>query len=116
MRNADGNITLYHYYLDPETGYDACTRTYIQGVSVFGRTEADVTKEGFVSADVYTVRVPESRGEFAFYAGDVIVLGEALEEDPRRAELTANYRTVLTVLGCTDNRGRRGGHWKVVCQ
>ena len=116
MKNAGQAITLYNYFLDPETGYDTCTRAYIRGVSVFGKAEVSVTKEGFVSADVYTVRVPTACGEYTFRAGDVIVAGEAVEERPSRAELEEKYPVVLTVVSCTDNREKREGHWKVVCQ
>ena len=115
MRNAERDITLYNYRFDPETGYDACTRHYIQGVSVFGSLAVNVSKEGFASADLYTIRVPESRGTFEFQEGDMIVLGEAAETNPRPAELEKKY-TALTVISCTDNRGKRGGHWKVVCR
>lgn len=115
MRNADKEITLYNYYLDPDTGYDTCERHFIQGVSVFGTLAVNVSKEGFVAADVYTVRIPAACGEFTFKEGDVIVVGRADEENPRPAELEEKY-TTLTVVSCTDNRGKRAPHWKVVCK
>lgn len=116
MRNADKEITLYHYLPDPETGYDKSVRYFIQGVSVFGTTAVSVGKEGFSSADVYTIRVPEERGEFPFQEGDVIVVGRAEEESPRRGELKKKYPDSLMVVSCTDNRGKFGSHWKVVCK
>lgn len=115
MRHAEQTVTLYNYALDGATGYDACTRHIIAGVSVFGKTEVRVDKDGLHAADLYTIRVPESCGAFNFRPGDVIVLGAAKDENPRPAELKAKYHAV-TVVGCTDNRGKREGHWKVVCK
>lgn len=116
MRNAGKEITLYHYFPDSETGYDKSVRHFIQGVSVFGTTAVSVDKEGLSSADIYTIRVPEECGEFTFKEGDVIVMGRAEEESPRRGELKIKYPDSLTVVSCTDNRGKRGAHWKVVCK
>ena len=88
MRNAGKTITLYSHSLDPETGYDVWSGQVIKGVSVFGTTAVSVGSDGLASADVYTIRVPESCGEFLFQEGDLIVLGETK---------------------------KHGGHWKVVC-
>lgn len=115
MKNADQTITLYSHSMDPDTGYDVWTGQVITGVSVFGSTAVNVNKDGFAAADVYTIRVPEKCGEFVFREGDLIVLGESNEQNPRPADLEAKYPT-LTVVGCTDNRGKREGHWKVTAK
>lgn len=115
MKNARHTITLYTHRMDSETGYDLWSGQVFQGVSVFGSTAVSVSKDGFGAADVYTVRVPESAGEFSCHAGDLIVLGEAMEPDPRPANLEKKYQT-LTVVGCTDNRGKREPHWKVIAK
>lgn len=66
MRNAYKTITLYNYYLDPKTGYDASRRVLIEGVSAFVQTQVNVDKEGLASASVYTIRIPEKSAR-AFY-------------------------------------------------
>ena len=134
MRNADKDITLYNYFLDPETGYDTCKRTYIQGVSAFVQTQVNVSKDGFASASVYTIRIteeaprkayvtpkefeelPDKTGYFTLKKGDKIVLGYASEEVQTPAALESTYGNdqVMTITGVTDNRDKREPHWKVV--
>lgn len=133
MKNANKSITLYNYYLDPETGYDTCKRTYIENVSTFVQTQVNVSKEGLASADVYTVRIPEGAvskmyvtpkqfmeledktGAFTLAKGDKIVLGYAVEEVATPAYLESTYgnEMVMTITGVTDNRDKREPHWKV---
>lgn len=115
MKNAVQTVTLYHNRLDPDTGYDVLVRYLIEGVSVFGKTEVRISDDGFASADVYTLRVPERCGMFPFCAGDLIVLGNASEQNPIPGALEKKYQT-LTVVSCTDNRGKQGAHWKVICK
>lgn len=131
MRNADKTITLYNYFLDPDTGYDAVRRTLIVGVSAFCETRVNVEKEGLASADVYTLRIPaesspgyatskeyaalsDKAGRWTLAKGDKIVFGVAEEENPRKADLEKRYDNVVTITGVTDNRGKREPHWKVV--
>lgn len=134
MKNANQDITLYNYYLDQETGYDTCKRLYIQGVSTFVQTKVGVSKDGFASADVYTLRIPEESvtekyvtpaqfdrltdktGCFTLKNGDKIVLGFASEETQTQAALESEYgnEQVLTIVSVTDNRDKRSPHWKVV--
>ena len=59
--------------------------------------------------------IPSGCRKFSCHAGDLIVLGEAMEPDPRPANLEKKYQT-LTVVGCTDNRGKREPHWKVIAK
>lgn len=113
MKGADKTITLFTHSLNENTGYDVWTGQVIRGVSVFGSTAVNVNTDGFASADVYTVRVPQKCGDFVFKAGDLIVLGEAEETTASPAELERKYQT-LTVVGCTDNRGKPEPHWKVI--
>lgn len=133
MKNATQDITLYNYYLDPATGYDTCQRLYLQGVSVFAQTKVEVSKDGLASADVYTLRIPETvataqyvtprqfqeledkTGYFTLSEADKIVLGCAKEETPTPAQLESVYGNgmVMAITGVTDNRGKRAPHWKV---
>lgn len=134
MRNADKTITLYNYYLDQETGYDASRRVLIEGVSEFVQTQVNVDKEGLSSASVYTIRIPkkstqeqyvtprqfkdltDKAGYFTLSKGDKIVLGVAEEETATPAYLESKYGNdqVMTITGVTDNRDKREPHWKVV--
>lgn len=131
MRNADKTITIYNYTQDPETGYDMAHRTQISGVSAFCETKVTVDKEGLMSADLYTVRIPEEAasgyatpkefdaltdrtGRFTLAKGDKIVIGVADDENPRPGDLEKKYDRVLTITGVTDNRGKREPHWKVI--
>lgn len=133
MKNAGKDITLYNYYLDPDTGYDACQRLYIQGVSAFVRTQVNVSKEGLAPADVYTVRIPEESvpakyvppkqfkeledktGYFTLAKADKIVLGLSEAKTPTPAYLESTYGNgrTLTITGVTDNRDKLAPHWKV---
>lgn len=135
MENALQSITLYNYYMDPDTGYDAVKRTFIPGVSVLAQTKVSVDKSGLSDASVFTILIPEESvkevflrptafaaqedkaGFFTLGKGDKIVLGCAEEESPRQADLERRYGAdyAVTIIGVTDNRGKRGGHWKVVC-
>lgn len=113
MKNAVKAITLYHVtrYADTET----MSRHHIEDVSVFGTAAVNVGDQGLNAADVYTIRIPQERGTFPIKEDDLIVLGEAKETGLRRSELENKYQTV-TVVSVTDNTGKRGGHYKVVCQ
>lgn len=129
MRNADKTITVYNYTQDPETGYDMAHRTQIDGVSAFCETKVTVDKDGLMSADLFTVRIPEisgyatpkefetledKTGRFTLSKGDKIVIGAAYDENPRPGDLEKKYDSVLTITGVTDNRGKREPHWKVI--
>lgn len=136
MENAMQSITLYNYYMDPQTGYDRVKRTVITGVSVLAQTKVSVDKNGMASADSFTIRIPvesvkaeflrpaafsgaeNKDGYFTLAKGDKIVLGFAAEEDPRPATLEQRYGSeyAVTIIGVTDNRWKNGGHWKVMCQ
>lgn len=130
VKNADKTITVYNFYLDPETGYDVSKRTQIDGVSAFCQTKVNVSKDGMASADVFTIRIPEEvapgyaspkefaaltdkTGRFTLSKGDKIVIGVATEESPTQSDLEKKYDTVVTITGVTDNRGKRSSHWKV---
>lgn len=113
MKNAVKDITLYHLTLWADT--ETMARNYIRAVSVFGTAAVAVGDGGLNAADVYTIRIPEERGTYAIAEGDLVVFGEATEEGVTRAKLQSKYKTA-TVVSCTDNTGKRGGHYKVVCK
>lgn len=113
MKNAVKAITLYTVKQYPDT--ELLVRHYIEGVSIHGSLAVNVGDNGFNAADVFTVRIPQECGEYAIKEGDIVVLGKADEASPRRADLDSKYQT-LTVVSCTDNTGKRGGHYKVVCK
>ena len=60
MKNAEKTITLYNYTQDVATGYDMAHRTVIYGVSAFCQTKVTVGDEGLMSADMFTLRIPEN--------------------------------------------------------
>lgn len=132
MKNAEKTITLYNYTQDVATGYDMAHRTVIAGVSAFCQTKVTVGDEGLMSADMFTLRIPEDApgaayvtpkkfaaladktGYFTLAKGDKIVRGSVPDENPRRGDLESKYDNVITITGVTDNRGKAAPHWKVV--
>ncbi len=136
MKKADQKITLFNSTLDPVTGYQQYPSTIFNGVSVYSQTQVNVDKEGLSSADLYTIRIPvgsteskylrpvdyksseDNTGHFTFNPGDVIVLGEVYDENPRPGELEKKYGRdyAVTIIGVTDNRFGSAPHWKVLCK
>lgn len=134
MLHCNDTITIYNAYFDPSTGTDRYSRTVIQGVSWHSRQMVNVVKEGLVSANTATIRIPaeadfggaeyvtphefktleEKAGKWTLAPGDVIVHGEATETNPTAKTLKDNYAEVVTVIGGTDNRRGALQHWKVV--
>lgn len=91
------------------------SRSVIDGVSTHGTLAVNISDTGMNASDVFTIRIPQERGVFAIAEGDIIVLGKATEDGVKRADLERKY-TTFTVVSCTDNTGKRGGHYKVVCK
>jgi len=129
MQRADNMITLYNALYDSAAGYDRYKRAALSGVTWFSRVKTTVSGDGgLLAANEFTVRIPgelcsgyvEPRAytgavdTWTLQTGDIIIKGEALEENPRPADLKKAYRDIMTVIGVTDSRLGRGGHLKVV--
>lgn len=128
MHHSDNTITLYNAFFDCGADYDTYKRTVLTGVSWFSRTQTTVAGDGgLLAANEFIVRIPcelcgsyvapkdytGAAGTWTLRPGDIIVKGEAAEENPRPADLKKLYE-MLTVVGVTDNRTGRGPHIKVV--
>lgn len=137
MNNADQEITLFNFYGSPEDPDILLSkRTVFTGVSVFAQIKVNVVKEGLVSANLYTIRIPKVAANATYYRpanfeklaekgtaftlkeGDLIVLGYADDENPKLDTLKRKYGddSVVTITAATDNRGKQGPHWKVIGQ
>lgn len=139
MKLCTDTITVYNNYTDPTTKYKVYLPTIIKNVSWFGEVQVLVGSDGLLSADMYTVRIPED-ADFgnkiyldpkAFSAipndempnywtlsqGDTIVKGAVSDtgENAKPAKLEAKYVDTITIVSVTDNRTRPNApHWKVV--
>lgn len=118
-------VTLYHYFIDPETRNDRWKRTILRGVQWTKREEKTMTANGVVQvADAVTLTIPfdvdSGRETWEIDARtnlDVIVLGavtkELTEEYPLPA-LRREYDSYATVKSVADNTNRRFlKHWSV---
>ena len=135
MKLCTETITIYNAKYDTATGYDVYNRSVISGVSWFCDIASNVDGSGLKAANKFIIRIPvtaDFRGRsylppneyaetatpenyFTLREGDLIVRGEATEENPRPAELHKNYSEVATILRITDDRrGQYARHWKVV--
>lgn len=106
MKLATETITLFHNDFNPETGGDAWSRAVIRGVSFHGDTATTITDTGLTGASRFTIRIPTT-DELIVEAGDIIAKGESDAENP------TGLAGTITVVGVTDNRRGRGGHWKI---
>lgn len=129
MQRSDNTITLYNAVYDSVAGYDHYKGTVLSGVAWFSRVKTTVSGDGgLLAANEFTVRIPDELcggyvetkaytgavDTWTLQTGDIIIKGEALEENPRPADLKKAYRDIMTVIGVTDNRSGSGGHLKVV--
>lgn len=130
----DDVITVFNARVDPQTGSAVYAPTVLWGAGWFSRVLCAVAEGGLKAAGQAVVRIPaevdaggrryveppeyraaaEVGGLWTLQPGDVIVRGEAADQDFSPAALRERFGQVCTVLGVTDDRGaRRGGHWKV---
>ncbi len=127
-------VTLYNARYDREADKTVYVGTVLRGVHVFRTMKSSVSKDGLVSADTLTVRIPFSvnasgkeyadpdgyasasnvSGMFTLNEGDYLIPDAVLITNPTVADLKKKHAAV-TILGVTDNRSApRGKHWKVV--
>lgn len=132
MKMCDAVITVFNAKFDSERDCDVYHGTVLEGVSWYEQTVSNVTTDGLKAANRVTVRIPESvlidkYVSPLYYAkaddvtnlctlqtGDVIVKGALYASGMTPAQLHAEYKNVMTVLGVTDNTNApHGKHWKV---
>lgn len=58
LENAD--ITIYNKLYNPQTRLHEWRRTQISRVNWFGKQAASLSADGLMTADLYTVRIPEA--------------------------------------------------------
>lgn len=58
LTNAD--ITIYNREYDPETRLDSWKRVYVPEAWWYKNEKASITTNGLKSADVYTIRIPDT--------------------------------------------------------
>lgn len=71
LTNTD--ITIYNREYDPETGLDSWKRVYVPEAWWYKNEKASITTAGLKSADVYTIRIPDT--SIALKKDDYIVKG-----------------------------------------
>lgn len=54
------DITIYSRKYDPETRLDTWVKTYISKAWWYKNEKSSVTTDGLKSADVYTIRIPDT--------------------------------------------------------
>lgn len=132
MKQCNAVITVFNAKHDPEKDCDVYNGTVLEGVSWFEQTVSSVTTEGLKAANRVVVRIPEHvlidkyvnpryyesaedvTGLCTLQTGDVIVKGALYASGLTPAQLHAEYKNVMTVLGVTDNTAApHGKHWKV---
>ena len=58
LTNTD--ITIYNREYDPESRLDAWNRVYVPEAWWYKNEKASITTDGLKSADVYTIRIPDT--------------------------------------------------------
>ena len=58
LTNTD--ITIYNREYDPETRLDSWKRVYVPEAWWYKNEKASITTDGLKSADVYTIRIPDT--------------------------------------------------------
>ena len=58
LTNTD--ITIYNREYDPETRLDSWRRVYVPEARWYKNEKASITSDGLKSADVYTIRIPDT--------------------------------------------------------
>ena len=58
LTNTD--ITIYNREYDPESRIDTWNRVYVPAAWWYKNEKASITTEGLKSADVYTIRIPDT--------------------------------------------------------
>lgn len=58
LTNTD--ITIYNREYDPETRLDSWRRVYVPEAWWYKNEKASITTDGLKSADVYTIRIPDT--------------------------------------------------------
>lgn len=137
LENAD--ITIYNRAYDADDDRDVYCRTVIRGVHWFGRQVRSVADGGLVTANSYTVRIPDPadtdgktyvdrvawaalpadrRAEhWTLNEADRVVRGvsdiEAGEGGVRFSELSEVFAESFSVTGWGDNRTGGIPHWRV---
>ena len=71
LTNTD--ITIYNREYDPETRLDSWKRVYVPEAWWYKNEKASITTNGLKSADVYTIRIPDTR--IALKKDDYVVKG-----------------------------------------
>ena len=132
MKMCNAVITVFNAKHDLEKDCDVYHGTVLEGVSWYEQTVSNVTTDGLKAANRVIVRIPNSvlidkyvsplfyakaddvTGLCTLQTGDVIIKGALYASGMTPAQLHAEYKDVMTVLGVTDNTtAPHGKHWKV---
>lgn len=113
MQNANATVTVYHSAIDPDTGADVLTGVVYHGVSLFSSVNVQVTTDGLKSATVGTLRIPTNE-PIVIANGYFVCEGSLQTSGVRPSDLSKLCPYVYTIIGITDNRGKREPHYKAV--
>lgn len=92
LTNTD--ITIYNREYDPESGLDVWNRVYVPEAWWYKNEKASITTDGLKSADVYTIRIPDTR--IALKKDDYIVRGNCHVEMETVKDLEGLEKTKVT--------------------
>ena len=92
LTNTD--ITIYNREYDEQAGVDRWIRAYVPEAWWFKNEQASITTEGRKSADVYTVRIPDTC--VALKKGDYIVKGNCNISMETVRDLEGMVKTCVT--------------------
>lgn len=119
ITNAD--ITIINRVYDPNTRLDKWKATFIEDVSFYGDTKVNLDGNGLTTADVYKIRIPNSKGyvpaeeytgedeTWTIQIDDYIVKGKLDKEVTRPAELDDKIR----IKSFSDNRRGLSPHLRI---
>ena len=92
LTNTD--VTIYNREYDQKTGLDTWTRVYVPEAWWYKNEKASITTDGLKSADVYTVRIPDT--SIALKKDDYIVRGNCHVEMETVKDLEGLEKTRVT--------------------
>ena len=92
LTNTD--ITIYNREYDPETRLDSWKRVYVPEAWWYKNEKASITTNGLKSADVYTIRIPDT--SITLKKDDYIVKGNCNKEMETVKDLDGLEKTRVT--------------------
>lgn len=87
-------ITIYNREYDQKTGHDTWTRVYVPEAWWYKNEKASITTDGLKSADVYTIRIPDT--SIVLKKDDYVVRGNCCVDMRTVKDLEGLEKTRIT--------------------